>query len=393
MRLLFIHNRYGAVSGEELMNELIVDVLRRNGHEVETYYRDSADIQQQPFGAAKAFFKGIYSFEARRAIRKVLQQFQPDLVQVQNLYPLFSPSVLSEVKAAGIPVVMRLANYRLVCPNGLLLSHGEICIRCCGGREWWCLLRNCEGSLPKSAGYALRNWFARTARLYSDNVTVYYAQTRFQRDLLVREGIPAEQINVIPNMVNASKGDDSCKTGNFVAFVGRLSPEKGVATFLEAARKCSDLPFEMAGSFDRVPEITLQQSANVRLLGHLNCNELKGFYQSMRILVVPSVWYEGFPGVIIEAMLQGRPVICSDLGGLPEIVEDGKTGMVFKAGDAGDLADKIRQLWNNPELCSRMGRAGREKVLTEYSPEKYYERLMAVYRKALALSGKSVGDA
>lgn len=393
MRILFVHNRYGAVSGEELMTELIIDVLRRNGHEVETFYRDSAEIQCQPFGQTRAFFKGIYSFEARRAVRQTLRRFQPDLVQVQNLYPLFSPSILAEIRAAAIPVVMRLANYRLVCPNGLLLSRGEICTRCCGGHEWWCAWRNCENRRLKSVGYALRNLVARKGRLYRDNVTLYYAQTHFQRAFLIGEGFPAERIDVIPNMVNRSEEVIPSGVGDFVAFAGRLSPEKGVPTFLAAARQCGDLPFAMAGSIGRMEDVARQVPENVRLHGHLERDELRRFYRDMCMLVVPSLWYEGFPGVIIEAMLQGRPVICSNLGGLPEIVDDGKTGLLFRAGDADDLAEKIRRLWNDPELCLRLGRAGRRKVLDEYSPDKYYERLMDLYRKAMVLAGKSPGHA
>jgi len=202
--------------------------------------------------------------------------------------------------------VMRCANYRLVCPNGLLLSHGQVCERCISGREHWCVLRNCEGSLPKSLGYALRNFVARTRRLYRDNVTLYYAQTDFQKKKLMAGGFPASRIEVIPNMVDTSTPPRETQVGHYVGFAGRGSPEKGVAILLQAARTCSDLPFRLAGDFWRMPEVAKVKPDNVELLGHLIGPRLEEFFRDCRLLVLPSTWYEGFPGVAIEAMLHGK---------------------------------------------------------------------------------------
>jgi glycosyltransferase involved in cell wall biosynthesis len=387
MRILIIHNKYGTVSGEERMVSRIADLLRVGGHTVDYLFEDSLPPSAGLRSKGEAFFQGIYGREGVRKVKDRLRAIRPDLVQVQNLYPSLSPWVLPVVRQEGIPVVMRCANYRLVCPNGLLLSHGQVCERCIGGREHWCVLRNCEGSLPKSLSYALRNFVARTRRLYHDNVTLYYAQTEFQKRKLVEGGFPQERMEVIPNMVDTAKLHGDMQVGHYVAFAGRGSPEKGVATLLEAARSLPNIPFRLAGDFWRMPEVKRGKAANVELLGHLNGSRLDGFFRNCSLLVLPSNCYEGFPGAIIEAMVQGKAVICSRIGGLPEIVDDGVTGLLFEPGDAMDLAAKIEKLWARPELSTKMGKAGRDKVLREYSPARYYERLMQVYHRALKLHG------
>jgi len=382
-----IHNKYGAVSGEERMVNRIAAILRERGHQVDCLLEDSLPPGAGLRAKGKAFFQGIYGRESFRKVRDWVRDCRPDLVQVQNLYPSLSPWVLPAIRQEGVPVVMRCANYRLVCPNGLLLSHGQVCERCMGGREYWCVLRNCEGSLPKSLGYALRNFVARTQRLYHNNVTIYYAQTEFQKRKLVAGGFPAARIEVIPNMVDTSKPPRETQVGHYVGFAGRGSPEKGVATLLEAARNCPQIPFRLAGDFWRMSEVEKEKPANVELLGHLNGPRLEEFFRGCRLLVLPSTWYEGFPGVLIEAMLHGKPVVCSRLGGLPEIVDDGVNGLLFEPGNSSDLATKIERLWSRPDLGVEMGRAGRAKVLREYSPARYYERLRQVYQRALELHG------
>jgi glycosyltransferase involved in cell wall biosynthesis len=387
MKVLLIHNKYGIISGEELMIKRTVALLRQRGHRVDCLLEDTVPSNAGLLAKERAFVSGIYSLKGVRKVNHWVRTFRPDIVQVQNLYPSLSPWVLPAIRQEGIPVVMCCANSRLVCPNGLLLSHGQVCERCIGGREYWCILRNCEDSLSKSVGYALRNFAARKRRLYHDNVTLYYALTVFQKRKLVEGGFPAERLEVIPNMVETSKSLGKVPLGNYVAFAGRGSPEKGVTTLLQAARDCPQIPFQLAGDFWRMPGVEKGKPANVELLGHLQGPRLDDFFKNCRFLVFPSICYESFGLVVIEAMLHGKPVVCSRLGGLPEIVDDGVNGLLFEPGDAVDLAARIKWLWSRPDLCVEMGKAGREKVLREYSPPRYYERLMQVYRRALELHG------
>ncbi len=317
-------------------------------------------------------------------MRRLLRETGPDIVHIHNLYPLISPSILGVCRRMGVPVVMTVHNYRLICPTGLFMVKGRVCQRCMGGREFWCALRNCTGGWAKSVGYAARNFAARRWKLYRRSVVRYMVLTDFQRQQLVQEGFPAERIEVIPNMVDAADTVPASALGSYVGYVGRISPEKDLPTLMKAARTWADIPFKAAGSYEGAADVVRQRPSNFDFLGHLRQDRLAAFYADSRIVVLCSVWYEGFPTTILEAMVMGRPVVCSRIGGLPEIVEDGVTGLLFRPGDAQDLAAKIRHLWDRPDACRALGQAGREKVLREYSLQRYYDRLMAAYERALA---------
>ncbi|MFC1603518.1 glycosyltransferase family 4 protein [Planctomycetota bacterium] len=382
MKILVVHNEYGKFSGEEAVVYNLCHLLEEQGHTVVKFFRSSEEIPGMYFGRTRAFFSGIYSFSAKKTMRKLLAEHKPDIVHIHNVFPLISPSVLGECRNAGVPIVMTVHNYRLVCPNGLFMVDGRICERCRGGREYWCFLRNCEGRVFKSLGYALRNYVARKRRFFLDNVNMYACLTEFQKQKLIAEGFPSDRIIVVPNLVDRNGCDPSGEQGKYIGYVGRISHEKGIQTLMKSAGNCCEIQFKIAGSYYRMPHLPREAPENFELRGHLSGEELDAFYNQSRIIVLSSICYEGFPTVLIEAMLHGKPVICSRIGGLSEIVEDGVTGLLFEPGNSQELTEKIRYLWDRPDLCRQMGQAGREIALREYSTEKYYKRLTAVYEQA-----------
>jgi len=383
MKILCVHNAYGRHSGEETVVESLQQLLVSRGHELTSFARSSVELEGQPLGKIKAFFTGIYNWSSQRQMRRMLAEHRPDLVHIHNLFPLISPSVLGECRRAGVPVVMTVHNYRLVCPTGLHMLHGKVCQDCVGGREYMCVVHRCEGGLGKSLGYALRAWVARKMRFYFDNVTMYAALTEFQRARLITAGFPTERIAVVPNMASTHGVPATAELGNYVGYVGRISFEKGIPSLLAAARACPDVPFKAAGSYERMSHLREQAPANFEFLDHIDPAQLGDFYAQARIIVLCSTCFEGFPTVLLEAMLHRKPVICSRIGGLPEIVDEGKTGLLFQPGDSTDLAQKIRYLWDRPDICRQMGQTGQEKAAQNYSPEQYYAKLMAIYDKAL----------
>jgi glycosyltransferase involved in cell wall biosynthesis len=395
MKILLIHNKYGKFSGEEAVVESQINLLKSHGHEVSTYFRSSEEIKGLR-GRVKSFFTGVYSAKSvrevdqlvaasnRRSARPIVRSSArpPDIVHIHNLYPLISPAILPVIKRAGIPIIMTVHNYRLVCPNGLFFTHGEICEKCAGGKEWNCILRNCENSYFKSTGYALRNWFARINKYYLDNVSAYICLTEFQKKKLIENGFPGERITVIPNTINI--GDvavPASKNRNYVAFAGRISLEKGVHLIFEAAKRLPGIHFKLAGKQDEKFVSKLEVPINVELIGSLSREEMQNFYNNAAFLLLPSIWYEGFPMVFLEAMAAGIPVIAPNMAGFPEIIEDGVNGLLFEPGNAEDLAKKIRILWEENELRTRLGENGRRKLEAVYSGEGYYRGLMGVYEK------------
>lgn len=383
MRILLVHNEYGRDSGEEHAVREVARLLEANGHEVDWFLRSSAEIRCLRHEVT-AFFTGLHSWGSARRMRRLLSEKRFDVVQLQNLYPFISPAVLWEIRRHGLPIVMRCPNYRIFCPNGLHLSNGEVCERCLGGREWWCILRNCTESRRKSFGYAVRNAWARLSGGITRNVTVFAVLSEFQRKRFISGGIAPERLRILPNVVPFTGCHESGQLGHLVTFVGRVSQEKGIEDFVEAARRLPDLPFAVAGRSDGMPGLVENAPSNVRWLGFLGEEALNRLYLESRLLVFPSRWFEGFPNVITRAMALERPVIASRIGALPEIVDDGHSGLLFQPGDVTDLARKISDLHTNPSLCAEFGGNGRDKALTKYSEQAVYSQLLSIYESAIA---------
>ncbi|MDT8301696.1 MAG: glycosyltransferase family 4 protein [Sedimentisphaerales bacterium] len=389
MRILFAHNDYGIWTGEEASAEKIAKLLSDHGHEVFWFRRSSHKLWLRGsfFGKAAAFVTGIHNPIAARDIALMLDEIKPDLVQVQNLYPFLSPSILRPIKKRGIPIVMRCPNYRLFCPNGLHFSKGRVCERCTSfGGELWCILKNCQGNIFKSTGYALRNAWARINKTILKNVDIFIVQTQFQKAKFVENGISPDRIEILPGMAPPLDISSNGQVGDSVVFVGRPSMEKGIGTLLEAAQTTPKILFSIAGDSPKSGQYMSRTPNNVRWLGFLKGEALFDLYRSARFVIAPSSWYEGFPNVIVKAMMMGKPVISSTIGGIPEIVEDVVTGLLCEPANTRELSEKIQYLWERPLLCKQMGQAGRQKALREYSPEKCYERLIMIYQKATRLS-------
>ena len=387
MRVLHIHQHYRIRGGEDAMVEATVAALRRHGVDARLLSHDSASITGLA-ARARAFFSGIYSPAAGKAMLDLIGRERPDLLHVHNLHPQFSPAVLVAARRAGLPVVMTCHNYRLVCPAGMHMRGERICTRCLGGKELWCLLGNCKGNLFESAGCALRGSVHRQLGLYPKYVTRFIAVSRFVRDWLAEAGLPGDRLCVIPNMV-AIPPEASEAEGNYVAFAGRFTPQKGIRTLLLAARR-TGLPFRLAGDPAPMANLLRGCDSNIQLSGVLGSQEMAEFYRQSRLVVVPSECLEPFGLVAAEAMSHGRTVIASRIGGLTEIVEDGVTGLLVEPGKATDLADRIHCIWDDTALRKRLGLAGRDKSCREWSEARYLERLVALYEDVLDRSTAGV---
>jgi len=388
MKVLQIHNYHQCRGGQEVMFETISRTLTEKGHDIFALKRNNADVQGLR-GKLHAFNEGIYSRSVKEEISSIIQSKHPDIVHVHNVYTLISPSVLVACRRYNVPVVIRCADFRFIsCPIGSHLKNSSICERCIGGQEFWCALKNCKGNVCESLAYALRTMIARKYRFFKDNVTLYVPPSAFVRQRMIDAGFPQERIIVIPNMVFVPEAVKENSCGKYIAYAGRISPEKGVDTLLTAAGR-SGLPVRIAGDYSQNPEFVEMTPPNVRFVGLLNRDRLAGFYQNARFSVVPSICFETFGLVAAEAMSYGLPVIASRIGALPEIVEDGVTGFLFEPGNKEELAGKMKLLWENPDMCRQMGKAARDKVICEYGKDLYYRRLVETYQRAIELDEAS----
>lgn len=370
MHLLIVHNDYGIYSGEEAAVDRMIDNAQRCGHTVSLLRRTSAGRRDSLWGKVRGFLSGIYSPSGRREMRRMLRSHRLDVVVIHNLYPFISPAVLPLCRRAGIPVVMTVHNYRLICPTGLFLRNGLPCEHCLQkGNEWGCVRYNCEHSRFRSLGYALRNRAARRHRYYRDNVTAYCCLTDFQKEKLIAAGYDRERMYIVPNYIDFSLIPAVSAPGDCIAYVGRLSPEKGYDMLVEVARRHRDIRFCFAGDFRDGKKPSVPE--NVELLGAVGAEQVERLYRQARFVVIPSRCYEGFPSVLIEAAAHARCCIAPDHGAFPDLLKseaDGsRYGLLFHANDADDLERQIVSLWNDPERCQEMGLKARANCEKRFS--------------------------
>lgn len=388
MKILYIHNDYAKPSGEEHASGELIQLLKEHGHVVEKYSRSSAEIADSAFGKIKSFFTGIWNpLEAKR-LRIYLKRFKPDVAIVQNLYPLLSPSIFKPLKDIHVPVVMRCPNYRLFCPGGLCLDNdGHICEKCFGrGKEWWCIRKNCEKSLFKSVGYAARNAVARKSKAILDGVDVFIVQSAFQKEKFILQGIQGERIGILPGIAPViTEGEEKVQIGNWFTFVGRVSEEKGIYEFIEAAKHLPHLTFKVAGNLDGNFKKPTDMPTNVEFTGFLKGRELDDLYRKSRAIVVPSKWYEGFPNVIVRGMLLKRPVITSDIGTMQSIIDNGVNGITVSPGDTRALKKAIEELSKDENKSIEYGLKGYEKASSLYSREQIYLSLQSIINQAVKI--------
>lgn len=387
MKILMIHNKYGKHSGEEAVVDAQIKLLEENGHTVVTYFRSSEELETMPMAKVRAFFLGLRNNKAIADITEIITREKPDLAHVHNLYPIISPAVLPVIKSFGIPLAMTVHNYRFVCPNGLFFTKGAVCEKCTGaGKELNSIINNCEGSLLKTTGYAMRNFWARITKKYENDVDTYLCLNDFQKEKLIENGFDRQKCEVIPNFYNKKLEDKnySFKNKNYIAFVGRISPEKGLPILFDAAKKLPHISFQLAGLMrpsykDEIGEIP----KNVILRGRLNADEMKTFYENARMLIHTSICYEGFPMVFPEAMAYKLPIIAPNLAGYPEIVENNFNGFLFEPENGQDLAKKIMIIWNDEQELTRLGNNGFKKVTQKYSKQFYYNLLIDAYQNMI----------
>jgi glycosyltransferase involved in cell wall biosynthesis len=377
------------LGGEPAVVDATMRVLAEKGHVARLIVKSSRVLENSMVKRIYAFWGGIYNIRSYREMRHLLQQDRPDVVHVHSVYPMFSPSVLVACRRAGVPVVMTVHSHNLTCPTWYHLYKGRICEDCLGGHEYKCVLKNCRNNILESSAYALRSSVARRFRLFHDNVSVLIVSTPFAKARLLQAGFYENQIVVVPNPTSIRDTAVDRAAGQYVAFAGRVSEEKGVDIFLAAAARMPDVPFKVAGDGPVLSTMMAKAPRNVEFLGRLGFDELLVFYRRSRILVVPSLCFELFGMVVVEAMALGVPVIASRIGGLPHVVEDGVTGLLFEPGNSEALVKDVCRLWEDPHLCDRMGRASRQKVMREFTEDAYFHNLMAVYQTAIQRSPKS----
>ncbi len=393
MRIFLIHNKYLQPGGEDTVFEAERALLEHYGHKVITFVENNARLKE--INPLKAGMESVWSRESQRNIRKLIEETRPDVVHFHNTFLRISPAAYYTVKQMGLPVVQTLHNYRLICPGALLMRDGHVCEDCLQKMiPWPGVVHGCwRNSRSSTATVAAMLTVHRLLKTWIKQVDVYITLTEFARRKFIEGGLPAEKIVVKPNFVHPDPGDGEHK-GNFALFVGRLSTEKGIHTMLLAWRLLKGMYLKIVGDGSLMAKIResieKEKLSSIEILGMRSREEVLYFLKNALFLIFPSEWYEGFPMIIAEAFSCGLPVIASRLGAMAEIVEDGRTGLLFEPGNPEDLAAKVEWAWAHPPEMRRMGRAARQEFEQKYTAEKNYQMLMQIYELAQARNEKNV---
>jgi glycosyltransferase involved in cell wall biosynthesis len=381
VRILIAHNRYRQPGGEDAVVTAEAELLARHGHTTETFLADSRVISS----AARIPTAGLslaYSPSSRRAMARAIARFRPDVLHVHNFFPLLTPAVYDAARAAGVPVVQTLHNFRTVCPGSLLWRGGRVCEDCLRGRMRRCILAGCyRGSRLATAAVAGMVVYHRRRHTWRRKVDCFIACSDFARMKLIQGGLPEEKIVTKPNFCDPPPAGDRPPRARAALYVGRLSPEKGLRTLLRAWETL-DLPLRIAGSGPLEAELRATAPAPVTFLGSLPAPEISREMLTASLLVFPSEWYEFHPRVLVEAMAHGLPVAASRIGSVREVVTESRTGFTFEPGNAADLARCVRDACAHPAELLRMSEQCRTAYKeSDYTPARNYLRLQAIYRR------------
>ena len=391
VKVLLVHNFYQRPGGEDQVFGAEGTMLERNGHEVLRYTVANDALNQTPASAMAV--QTVWNRRTHAELTRIVSDERPDVVHFHNTFPVISPAAYHAARGAGAAVVQTLHNYRLICSNAQLFRDGRPCEDCVAKRvRWPGVVHRCYRSSVLASGTIVAMLSVHEAlQTWRRSVDRYIALTEFARAKFVAGGLPARKVAVKPNFVADDPGVGT-GDGGFALFVGRLSPEKGIEAMLDAwTSGAPGLPLKVVGSgpLDEPVAARASQVARIEWLGQRTNEEVREFMKRAAVLVVPSIWYEGLPMTIVEAFAVGLPVVASDLGSMASLVETGRTGVLFPAGDPSALAQAVRHLAEDETARSRMGIAARAEYEEKYTASRNHELLLSIYRAAIADATRS----
>lgn len=398
MKIALVNNYYYLRGGSERVLFSDQDSLRAMGHDVrpfaprderneeavsQAYFPTVRECQGGRSGQVKAAVNIIYSSSVGRAFGRFLDDFLPGVIHCHNIYGKLTTAVLDEAKRRGVPIVLTAHDQKLVCPAYLGLRQVHPCQLCVDGGYWRCLRWKChKQSAAASLIYTVESYFNRLEDKY-DAVSRFLCPSRFLQSTLIRSGIEQHRAVYHPNAVAFLQYLPSFEPGTYCLYVGRLSPEKGLMTLLEAVAR-NQIPLRIAGTGPLDDDVTMliaRRKLNVRMEGYRSGADLANLYRNAAFTVVPSEWYENASMSVLESFAYGKPVLASAIGGNPELVIDGKTGRLFPPGDVAALAKAAGEMWAGRDELSEMGRNARSLIENEFSQQRRIADLIRIYEE------------
>lgn len=390
MKILIIHDHYKERGGEDIAVESLINLLQSNEFQIRIYEQNNTVTTSWNWKQKLFFlFNTVYSTQTTNEIKKVIKEFKPDIAHIHNVFPLISPSVYRVLHKEKIPIVQTIHNFRFMCPNGLFYTNGHLCEKCKKGCTFPAIWKKCyRNSFLLSGLYALTIALHRILKTFS-LINSFIVLNNFTKDKLIESGIAREQsISVIPNFFSSHYEPQKINENDqYLVYIGRLSPEKGVEDVINCARKIPGLRVKIIGTGllegDLKKEASVGMQSRIEFTGYLSGQRKEVALRNALAIVIPSKCHEQFPITALEAMALGKPLIVPNISGLNEIVDDQKTGLIYEPGNIDDLAIKINTLLQNHTLNKKLGAQARKKYVEQYSQELYLSRISFVYESLL----------
>jgi len=386
MKILIGHNHYQQPGGEDAVAKAEVEMLRDHGHDVLFLEFENSGFKALSITSkVHNVLSWGWSQQAYEIVRAHCESFKPEIAHFHNTFYMMTPSVYSACKAAGVPVIQTLHNYRLLCPNGLFYRQGHVCEECMDHSLKSAIKYGCYRN-SRVLSWAVVNMLEKHRKegTWHNKIDLFIAINEFARAKFIEGGLPGEKIFVKPNSIAFDPGLREA-TGDYFVFAGRLSEEKGIKLLLDTFRSLPEEKLIVMGDgplMDDCKEHTKKNGMqNIQMMGHLNKREYYSILKKAKALIVPSLSYEQYTLVAVEAFACGVPVIASRLGSMKELVDDGRTGLLFEPGDLKDLAQKITLLNNDISGALAWGKEARRVFEAKFSTGSNYERLITLYQQ------------
>lgn len=386
MKILLSNKFYYRRGGDCIYMLNLEQLLKEHGHDVAVFAMDYPENLETPWkkyfptnmSKLMAFTRPFGSNEVKKRFTQLLNEFQPDIVHLNNIHTQLSPIIAELSKKRGIKVIWTLHDYKLLCPRYDCLCNGNnICELCFSGNKTYCKANKCmkNSTLASLIGYyeAIK-WNRKRLEKCTDT---FICPSKFMVQKMMQGGFDKEKLLPLCNFIDTTKCQQkNLEKENYYCFIGRLSHEKGVKTLINAANQ---LPYKLKiiGDGPLYEELKKIAHSNIEFLGFKQWNEIKDLVSKARFSVIPSEWYENNPLSVIEALCLGTPILGANIGGIPELIEDEETGMTFESKNAIDLTNKIKTMWNHPFNYSQIAQQSQKK----YNSENYYNKILEIYKK------------
>jgi len=407
MKILQINKFFFLKGGAERHFFDLAELLSAKGHQVSIWSTNHPQNFSFPnqelfanyndFSEKKNIFKKLFKAQrilwnqdAKKKLEKVIKHKKPNVAHLHNISTHFSPSIIFALKKYNIPIAMTLHDYKFFCPNYKFFSNNKICFDCLKNKNYnSCLFKKCiKNSWIQSLGGYLEGKWQKDFLKVVEKIDIFLAPSLFIRKKAIEWGIPKEKVIHLPNFIDenyTSKKIENEKQSNYFLYCGRLSKEKGlkflIKSFLNISNEFPKWKLKIAGDGPEEENLKkeFQENRQIEFLGKKNNKELNKIISKAYLTIVPSLWPENFPYSILESNILTVPVLASKTGGLTELIEHEKTGLLFKPGDKDDLENKIIWAIKNPKKIIQIGKLAQKKVFDKYNSEKYYKKIIKIY--------------